>query len=274
MRSKTKKILKKLPTLAIYILVYAILFKISWLIAICILAIDLSFKPLKEFDYKGFIKKFKKPTKYKFYNSCSDLPLVNFERYLYGNDFTALVISGNPSAELMQEKGNELFSEYCELMEDEQINWLIETKNTIQKLALKVGLCQPVISVLAKLFNSELEISQDGLDTLVNILKDNGFNYDFNFHDIKGFTNDINRVKTEISGDLMLMNKLQEKINNKQKQSAETKNGLTFFDETLDAIGRHRKYHIPKKDLTVQQFCVMVKQMKEEAINNRIKERN
>jgi len=260
---KTKQII----TIVVYILAYILAFYAKWYIGLACVIVDMSFSEKGKKAYKWLLTKKKQPIPpkeepYELWNSIVNMPLVLWERFLYKKDGKALVISGNPSDEIIANTGNILFSEYCALIDDHKVKKLIKHRSKIYMLTLKYSVCMNLVEIL----------SQVGDSDTVESLKAQGFNYEFNLNDKEAFFKDLDKVKAVLNGDMSTIQQLQKEIEDMQKQSAEgEKEGSSFFDTTLSIISKYRKYHIPKSGMMVGEFCALVRQFKIDIRNEQVK---
>lgn len=191
--------------------------------------------------------------------SCDKLPLINFISCLVEKDLKQLIIFGNPPEEVLLEQWNIIYSEYAKLIGDENIVVLLHHISEINAINSRISRVRGLVYMLGKMYNPELAA----------LLKEQGF--DLPFEDNEDLNSLLDRVMTLLKREERERDELQKTINEMQKTDTE-EDSITsvYFDETLLTYSEVFSYSTQKENLTTQQFCLMVKRLKNKIKNETV----
>lgn len=186
---------------------------------------------------------------YELYENCDKLPLTVFVDCYLTHDYNKLVISGLVSEKSLTEHWNKIYQEYCELIGDAsalgtlyQIIEINTLNSRITRIKTFVGMLQmhphPIlIDLLVKegIVMNETEL-EESLQRALNLL----------------------------CQDELRVSQLQASLEEQQGDKGDgEKITAAYFDDVLLSYGDVFKTWVPKKELSTQQYCRMVKKLKE-----------
>lgn len=188
------------------------------------------------------------------YQSINELPLSNFITCLVDNNLNALVKSGLPTSEVLQDTWYKIHEEYSDCIGDTETKVYLSLFKEVNQLAAKIELTTKILSVLQNYRIKQFE------DELQAILKTN-----FVFDASNPVEYDAllmrcyNRSKSFlISFDLKNthLQEMQKKFDGKgEKPSRE------YFSNTLNMLSMFNKYRICATDITTYEYIDLIKIM-------------
>jgi hypothetical protein len=190
------------------------------------------------------------------YHQCDQLPLDRFIRCYTEGDLTALVISGAPTPEELQDAWNAICLEYVEINSSPETLHLYFLQREISLLADEIYHVETILYFLSPVM---LPFSMDHKDGLVKIL------HSFGYKQAIDFTTDYSPVLEAIQNRLAPK---KIKLQTKEKELATFmagKEGLTLtadhFDSWLIKLWKMQGGNIIRaKDITVKEYVNLIKE--------------
>ena len=191
----------------------------------------------------------------KLYRSFTEIPLENFITCFCDNDLTALIISGNPTQEELEEAWAPILESHGQKADDPEqkevalhtrdYNRMITKCNAIQMLVKAIVFIphKPWIEELKKLYGMPIELDpknpgqfERGIKTILAR--------------VARWSDDAESIRKEIKAS--------------QPQGA-VKADRDHFDQLMVAVGEVNKYYIDPKKVTANQFFIMVRNLRDRA---------
>lgn len=181
-------------------------------------------------------------------NNCRTLTMDKFIDCLVNGNMKCLVVSGEPTDEEIQSAWEQIWDEYCILLN--QPNYKIILK-TLQNIVLYE-------SKLIAIDYCMIVLSRQHSEPCIEILKKFGFNYSFDFNDKEQFEKDLKNVKS-ISKVTLIKLKGERKNYEIQIKKSESKAiKESDFDKTFISLSKFMGYKVNATDTTVSEYCSMI----------------
>lgn len=187
------------------------------------------------------------------YLTCAKTPLEVFIDCLVDGYYEGLIISGNPNEEELKEAWNNIYLEYCSLMQENQHNEVFELIKEINSLNAKITLVDTCVRHLAYNFDQQIVDILNELRLRCNLLEtDQGEKL------LKKLDGVISRAKKWLVEIQVAEAKLQT-LQEKDKEN----NPREYFYDMLMVISKQNGYHAKSSDITVYEFCRHIKKLNE-----------
>lgn len=184
------------------------------------------------------------------YDSCQDIPLYNFIKIVCESDLKWLTISGKPTDQELGEAWDKIFSEYNEISDSQQGNYLIGLLREYYAIKGKIEIIQAIVDVLAKGRN----------DQLVDALHKAGYRFPFNANDPAAYRKDLERTVSQAKTMVIRFQQLHDDLEKMQNESGKT--NPSDYDMILSELSKYQGYRLDPKQITVSEFCAIVKRFK------------
>lgn len=183
------------------------------------------------------------------FTSCNDLTLYLFIQVLTTGEQRYLIRSGKPSKEQLKAAWEQIFSEYTELSENKQGNYLLTLLREYYSIPNKIQIIQTIVDELAKGYNKDL----------IEKLRLLGFRHQYTE---ETYIRDLKITVTQAKG---LILKYQNLYNDLERlQSQDSKADPSDYDLILSELSKYQGYRLDPKVITVSEFCAIVKRFKQE----------
>lgn len=186
-------------------------------------------------------------------NSCYKITVDQFCDCLFEKQFNILQCANE---EQEQRAWNTIFVEYCELMEDAQYNDAFHLLREIQALNAKIHVIALCADYLLLIRDKDVE----------RILYEVGIKVSDDYSVLQLAC--IARIK-RLTAELQVMQQELDKMMDKK-----TETGRDSFEDSLLELGYIRKIHLKATEVTIFQFCRMIKDAKRLADKNALKSVN
>jgi hypothetical protein len=188
------------------------------------------------------------------YHSCNKVDLETFLDCLYENDFSGLVIDGQPTEEEIKSAWQKIYLEYCTLIQDGQYNEVFELTKDINTTNAKITLVDGIVKHLVVGFDQELVTVLNAFSLRCDLREE-----DYPDAVIKKLNGVISRAKKWLIG--LELN--EQKLSLIQSENTE-KTTRDYFDDMMLLINKYNGYHVRKTELTVTEFCKTIKKLNEQ----------
>jgi hypothetical protein len=199
-------------------------------------------------------------------SNCKDITMDRFIDCLVNHNYSRLVISGEFSKEELKNNWNDIFYDYCDIMDSNQNKNIIKLRKDIAKNEATLMILDLVNKVLSHHYDF---IGDDNYNRCKNILHEYGYEYDFPKDD-KERINQLKNVHSISKG--LALNLINDRSNYDKtvvaKQTSTVKE--SDFDKIFIAINKFMGSGLSIKPIntTVSEYCGMIKLMSGEKRKN------
>lgn len=194
---------------------------------------------------------------YKLIQDCHELKLDTFLRILFRQEYDLLLVSGSCSKEVVEAQWHKIYAQYVDLLDDPGQK---DIYNCIKDIYIWKAKFERV-EILVQL------LSIGYYPPLVEELRKMGYSYAFDFeNDLSGYKADLLAVYNRAKTLLVQINNRKKDLERLQVRSKGQEQGMADFDMTLIALSEHFKYSVRPSDITVSQYALMIKQVREYAM--------
>lgn len=181
--------------------------------------------------------------------TCNTLLLATFERCLIYGDLSVL---GDASPEERQRCWEQVFTEYITLIRDDgAIQMLLQT-TIVHEANLHIALVTALLLALESMYN----------ERIAGMIREH---YDFRLTK-DTYKKDIERIATLVKQKALDRDEALKAIEEYgQNQEDGEKIDGTYFDVALVRYSAIRGYRVSKREVTVQEFCIMMRELQKEA---------
>jgi uncharacterized protein YihD (DUF1040 family) len=195
------------------------------------------------------------------YQSASECPLTVYIKCQVAESWQHLVLSGNPPTAAIEDAGLTIHSEFSQMVGGVQITALINRAKAINILASKIERVQILIDIAR-----QVQYENTCAD-----LADEGYTID-PYAETEVYLKQVEKANSRLKSERlrldMLMSERPEAKNGKEKVTE------ADFIQTLAEISKHEGYAVRMNDITVLQYAVHVKRLKDYIIANTPKQTN
>lgn len=184
------------------------------------------------------------------YKTCSDLPLIRFIRCVCDNDLLQLVIEGEPGAEEIAEGWQSIYQEYIELSGAAGKDYQTILTAEISQLFIKYTTIAEAVELSRKY----------RYDEVIKMLKDEGYNFQFNHNDTAAYHKDLDRVMSRAKSLLVRKEQKEGQLNKLLEGQKGEKITRAYFDNRLNALSIHYKHHVNEHEITVSRYVGLLNQ--------------
>jgi len=180
----------------------------------------------------------------KILSKCSEVTMDKFIECLCNQNYSCLIISGDFTNEEQFETWNNLFYEYCDLINSKEYQLILKYMKSVGINEAKLTAINLCLVVLSHGYNQDC----------VDVLKNYGYNYKFSSESL---LNDLKNVQNISKGaEIKLQNdrKQLEMLTNKKKKQVKESD----FDKIFIYISKYMGFVVKKKDTTVSEYCGMI----------------
>jgi hypothetical protein len=185
----------------------------------------------------------------KILNDCEVVTMDKFINCLCKQNYSCLVVSGEFSDNEKFEAWQDIFYQYCDLLNTNEYKIMLKLMKSIginEAKLIAINLC---LIVLSHNYNQEC----------IDILKKYGYNYAYNFDDKEQYLKDLQNVQSINKGVKMnLLNdeKNLERLTDKKKKQVRASD----FDEIFISLNSRLKFgfKITKQNTTIAEYCSMI----------------
>lgn len=186
------------------------------------------------------------------YQSCYDLPLSRFIRIMCERDYSALIKEQGgelPADEILQERWNSIYQQYLDLSGAGEENHILVLTMEVNQLFFRYTAITESVALMRKGYR---------YDELVTILKQAGYNFQFNHNDPSSFYKDLDRVTTRVKALLVQLEQKKIQLEALEKKDSEnTQDKRAAFDQWLVTLSKWSHYHIDEDQTTVSRFVTI-----------------
>lgn len=191
---------------------------------------------------------------YAFYQHIVDLPLNRFIETATTGNLSALVISGEPPIEELQQAWGVIMSEYSMAIGDHETQLRFNLFTEIHKLEMKIKQLALIVSILQNYYVPRFvtELNRLLITTIV-----------FDVHNKEDYDR---KLKTALNKSKAFKIQLDLKVKHYESMQTNEEGGSVtkeYFQSVLITISNHAKYLIPDT-ITVYQFCERIKRFNKE----------
>lgn len=198
------------------------------------------------------------------YRTCNKLPLDKFIECFCDNNYEVLIISGNPPTEELLLAWRELYSEFTDMMKDENHMYIRDTVDKINIITGKIEFGKAVIKYLQSEFREDI----------VSMLKSLGISIKLNPDNLVEYFKGVKRIVVQVKKWMVDLEECHIELSRAQEKNIQEGTNYDFFYDTLNAISKYNGYAVKPCDIVVAQFCKMVLRLKEANQKQQLKNGN
>lgn len=184
--------------------------------------------------------------------TCDKLMMDKFIDCLVSENYNSLIISGNPSKEQLDAAWNNIISEYAELIGSEHYETIIRLTKEINAAVFKFNRVSLYVFILG-IMHSE---------SIANHLRKMGYPGNYNPSNQEMYKRDLETSLNKAKTLLAQAQQKQIQLNKLESSIEKGKIDRRHFDEVIIALSDHKKYQVKEDQITVQKYCIMIKNMK------------
>lgn len=175
---------------------------------------------------------------------------------LYDDELKVLIISGEADEAELRAAWNKVYLEYCSLMQENSYNEVFDLTVQINWYNARIDLVDRIVVHLKMAFDQ----------VLIDILNGEDMRLQCN---VKEEDRDgaliakLNRVVSKAKKWLVELEIAEARLEELQSETAEATTREDFEDSVL-VIGKYNGYHIKKMEITVSEYCRMLKKLDKE----------
>lgn len=200
-----------------------------------------------------------KKTKRKMYESVHDLPLDLAIDIIVNSKVERLVLSGKFEYPELVDQWNKIYSEYIELLEDENQKAIHKAIKDIYVWNFKFERVTLLVNLLGEFYHKEIAQELKRLGYNVELNPEKGL--DLYYRNLNSI---FNQAKTLL---VQIKNREKDLERLKSKNASGVKQTEADFQEILITLSQFYGYHIKAKDITLGAFALMIKRMKKHIEN-------
>lgn len=183
------------------------------------------------------------------YTSCNDLTLYLFIQVLTTGEQRWLTKSGKPTKEQLKSAWDQIFSQYTEVSESKQTNYLLSLLREYYSIPNKIQIIQTIVDNLSKRYDPDL----------IAKLRLLGFRHPYTE---ESYMRDLKITVTQAKGLILKYRTLYDDL--QKIQSDDSKADPNDYDLILSELSKYQGYRLDPKIITVAEFCAIVKRFKQE----------
>jgi len=183
------------------------------------------------------------------YQSCTELPLYLFIKVLTTGELIHLVQRGKPKKEQLKEAWDKIFAEYSALSENKQNNYLLSLLRDYYSIPNKIVIIQTIVDELSKGYNKEL----------TDKLRELGFRHAYR---PETYMQDLKITVTQAKGLILKYKTCYDDLERLQEKNSKAE--PTDYDLILSELSKYQGYRLDPKQITVSEFCAIVKRFKQD----------
>jgi hypothetical protein len=201
---------------------------------------------LKNILHLNFTKSSKSNQDYKnIISSASDLMLSKFIVCMCDQDYSGLIIKGNPTNEQLQKAWNKIYDEYLSIIKDKEQSYVMQLTKEVYLLEFKINIINTIVTSLS--IRPDVEILKE-LKRWIPVWGE------FNPGDEKKYLEELQLV---INQSKRLVIDLQSKTEELNDLIPKEKTNVTrdYFDKLIWQLSKYAKHQINKYTITVSEFA-------------------
>lgn len=196
------------------------------------------------------------------YCRCSEIFLSQFIECLINNNLQVLIKEGTATQSDLNKAWELIYNEYAQLNESLVYRTVLSFEKEISRLTERYS----------QITTACLVLSVKHSKYFIQLLKDFGYNYVFDYADKASFESDLEKV-LKISKSILVQKEQKEKAYQKfmSEQKAE-KVSLSYFDDCLTAISQYMRIDYNPETIKLTKFVNILKRMNN--YNEKLNEQN
>ena len=196
-------------------------------------------------------------SKYILYEDCHVLPMNNFIECLVKNNLAALIMTGKgASMDVLESKWQSIYLEYIDLLEDESVKDIKMLMTEIHLAEQKFERTRVIVELLTMVHYPEL----------AKELRKLGYPYEYNPANMDRYKEELKMTYDQAKTSLLTIKQKQNQLDKiRAKDVREKKITMADFNSMLVTLSAHFKYQVKPHELTVGQYCEMIKRVREDA---------
>lgn len=187
------------------------------------------------------------------YTTCNRLTVDLLIRCLCYKEYEALILTGNPTPEDLQQQWEKIYAEFSELMGDENYSIIKDYVKEINILDAKIKFAKFTLPLLYDYYCPEILKMLQGIGIKEKLNPDDEIAY------YAGIDRIITKIKKmEVDLEELHIDFARTQDDNDEKQGTNE----DFFDTTLNVLSKTQGYHIKPADITVTRFVKLYHALK------------
>jgi hypothetical protein len=197
------------------------------------------------------------PVEIKLIRSCEDLMLDKFKHCLLKEEYSPLIISGQPSETELNDAWNFIISEFALLSGNEKFERMITLTREINAAVLKFNRVEIYVRILLRAVDEPSMFSE----VLVKELKRYGYPGQYDPKIKSRYVDELEAAYSKAKSLLVSAKLKQDELKKLEKEMLAGKADSQYFDKSLIDLSGFYKYQVLEHNISVQKFCLMVKDM-------------
>jgi len=199
-------------------------------------------------------------TKTKLIDSCDTCKLDIFIKCLVKNDYSGLVIAGNPSQSQISEAWETIYNEYLQISENQYHKNVLRLYKEIAALKSTIFAVELGLYILSLRYNPEV----------VKNLKKLGFDFKFNSENLTEYLKDLDKARIRVGNPKMELKLKEIELERISREASNKPITETDFDKILAQLSKYQGFRLDKTRITVCEFVAcQINWKKEIGINQR-----
>jgi hypothetical protein len=181
-------------------------------------------------------------------DKCDDVSLYIFLKVLTSGNNSLLIKRGFPTKEELTEAWESIFSEFTTLSDNKQSNYLLSLLREYYSIPNKIVIIETIVQALSERYDPEL----------IRLLRSMGFRHKY---EPETMAMDLQLTVTQSKSLVVRWNDLNtdlEKVGKSEKSEAND------YDAILSELSKYQGYRLDPKQITVSEFCAIVKRFKKD----------
>lgn len=200
---------------------------------------------------------------YKLYQQISKCPLDRFEDCICDGNLQALIIEGNPPAEVLQQIWESLYDEFIDKMQDEEGRGLQGDVKELNILRTKINAVQTIVMFIEYLIGVKFIVNLD--DLLEKLYKWTNMPITLDQRNKEQCLRTLNMLLAYTKTWYVEAEQLKLQINQSianQENHGQMDHG--YFDHMLVVLSVNNKFKVNRKETTVGEFIILVQALRKQ----------
>lgn len=193
------------------------------------------------------------PSQCSLHQTCKTLSIARFKAAYCNNNLNALVISGEPTADQLQDAWNEILFEYASLFKTEESEYVFSLRKEIELLKLHITTVDYSVYTLQLHFFDNGSTDNDIINQLVEL----GYEVTADTSDPVAYINQLKRCVSLCKTNVFDLEQLEKEYERAQKTTGGKKITEEDFDANIVMVSKYMHYPIDEDTVTIYKFTVM-----------------
>lgn len=221
---------------------------------------DLSHSSVMEKESSGLLLNPESQPKCLLHQTCKTLSIALFKKARFGNDLTALIISGTASQDELNNTWLDIVSEYSSLFKNEDSTYLFELSQQIGAMRAHIAYVDNAVFVLIQKLRYHNETDAEIIAGLIN----EGYDVTDDISDPEKYAAALNRCVSLCKTNVFDLEQMQNEYDRIEKASSGKKETEDDFDANLIMLSKYQHYPIDEEKTSVYKYALI--------FNNYVKE--